>query len=259
MRKPVRIDFLLLFAVLFLVFLYGPVLLLPAFSFNDSIYISLPFTGFTFDWYRQMLANTALVEALKNSLKLGLVVSLVSTLLGGLAAKAVTRQRLPGKAPATALIMLPMVIPPIIIGIALLVLALRVFGLPLSLWTIGAGHVLLCAPFAMLIMTSRLEGFDRSLEEASTDLGEGSFATFWRVTLPLALPGIVASLLLCLTVSFDEFVLAFFLGGNETTLPIFIFSQLRFPNRLPEVLALGSCILVFSFAVVTFSELFRRR
>jgi spermidine/putrescine transport system permease protein len=109
------------------------------------------------------------------------------------------------------------------------------------------------------VLVSRLEGFDKNLEEASFDLGESGWSTFWRVTFPLALPGIVASLLLCFTISFDEFVLAFFLSGNETTLPIFIFSQLRFPNRLPGVLALGSCILVFSFLIVTLSEWLRRR
>ena len=96
----------------------------------------------------------------------------------------------------------------------------------------------------MLVLISRLEGFDKSLEEASLDLGENAWMTFWRVTFPLAWPGIVSSLLLCFIASFDEFVLAFFLSGNEATLPVFIWSQLRFPARLPGVLALGSCILL---------------
>jgi spermidine/putrescine transport system permease protein len=129
----------------------------------------------------------------------------------------------------------------------------------LSLFTIGASHLLVCVPFSMLVLISRLEGVDKNLEEASLDLGETGWTTFWRVTFPLAMPGIVASLLLSFTTSFDEFLLAFFLAGNETTLPIFIYSQLRFPNRLPSVLALGTCILVVSFLVVTFSEWLRRR
>ncbi len=108
-------------------------------------------------------------------------------------------------------------------------------------------------------MMSRLEGFDRSLEEASLDLGQNRWGTFRRVTLPLALPGIVASFLLSFTVSLDEFVLAFFLAGNETTLPIYIFSQLRFPSRLPDVLALGSCILLGSCVLVLSAEWLRRR
>ena len=111
----------------------------------------------------------------------------------------------------------------------------------------------------MLILVARLEGFDKSLEEASLDLGETAWRTFWRVTFPLALPGVVASLLLTFTISFDEFILAFFLAGSDPTLPIYIWSQLRFPGRLPSVLALGACILVFSFIIVTFAEWVRRR
>jgi len=111
----------------------------------------------------------------------------------------------------------------------------------------------------MLVMISRLEGFDKSFEEASLDLGASAWSTFWRITFPLALPGIVASLLLCFTTSFDEFLLAFFLAGNQATLPLVIFSQLRLPSQLPSVLALGSCILMASFIIVLFSERARRR
>jgi spermidine/putrescine transport system permease protein len=114
-------------------------------------------------------------------------------------------------------------------------------------------------PFSMLVLMARLEGFDRSLEEASEDLGENAWMTFWRVTFPLALPGILASLLMSFTASFDEFVLAFFLGGTDTTLPVYLFSQLRFPQRLPSMLALGSTILAASTVVIVGSELLRRR
>ena len=259
MGKTGRGNLLLVYAVAYLIFLYGPVLLLPLFSFNDSIYIAFPLKGFTLEWYRQMVQNSSLMDALENSVKLGVIVSVISTGLGIFAAKAVTRYDFSGKQPITGLIMLPLVVPSIILGIALLVIARKFLDVQLSLYTIGAGHVLLCVPFAMLVLVSRLEGFDKNLEEASFDLGESAWSTFWRVTFPLALPGVVASLLLCFTISFDEFVLAFFLSGNETTLPVFIFSQLRFPNRLPGVLALGSCILVFSFLVVTLSEWMRRR
>jgi spermidine/putrescine transport system permease protein len=110
----------------------------------------------------------------------------------------------------------------------------------------------------MLVMIPRFEGFDRNLEEASRDLGEGHFMTFMRVVLPLAAPGLLASLMLTFTVSLDEFVLAFFLAGSETTLPIYIWSQLRFPNKLPGVLALATCILAFSSLLVIAAELIRR-
>jgi spermidine/putrescine transport system permease protein len=170
-----------------------------------------------------------------------------------------TRFRMPGQRVAVGAIMLPLVVPSIIFGVALLVILRRFLDVELSLWTIGAGHLLLCVPFSMLVLMARLEGFDRSLEEASNDLGETVWMTFWRVTFPLALPGILASLLMSFTLSFDEFVLAFFLSGTDTTLPVYMFSQLRFPQKLPSMLALGSAILAASMLIIVSSELLRRR
>jgi spermidine/putrescine transport system permease protein len=247
------------YAIFYILFLYGPVLLLPVFSFNDSIFAAFPLKGFTVKWYEEMVENAALMGALGNSLKVGAAVSVISTILGLLAAKSLTRYYLPGRGPVTGLILLPLVVPSIVLGLGLLILVIHVLGVQPSLLTIIAGHVLIAVPFAMLVMISRLEGFDRNLEEASIDLGENAWQTFWRITFPLALPGILASLLLCFTTSFDEFLLAFFLAGNEATLPLFIWGQLRYPNKLPSVMALGSCILAVSFLVVAFSERLRRR
>ena len=115
--------------------------------------------------------------------------------------------------------------------------------MPLSLAAVVLGHLLICVPFAITVLIARFEGFDRNLEEASADLGEDGWMTFWRVTFPLMLPGIVASLLLTFITSFDEFLLAYFLSGTEATLPVYIWGQLRFPERLPMVLALGALIL----------------
>jgi spermidine/putrescine transport system permease protein len=258
MNRP-RLDLLVVYAVFYIAFLYGPVLLLPLFSFNDSIFVAFPLKGFTFEWYRQMANNAALGAALENSLKVGFGVSVISTILGVLAAMALTRYSLPYRGAIMGLIILPLVVPSIILGIALLVLVIKVLDIEPSLYTIGAGHVLVCVPFSMLVMISRLEGFDRSLEEASLDLGESAWMTFWRVTFLLAMPGIVASMLLCFTTSFDEFLLAFFLAGNQATLPLVIFSQLRLPSQLPIVLALGSCILAVSFFIVFLSETLRRQ
>ena len=246
------------YAVLYLAFIYIPVLFLPLFSFNDSIYIAFPLKGFTLEWYGKMANSPGLLAALYNSLKVAAIVSLISTVMATLAAKAVTRYRMPGRGPVVGFIMIPLVIPGIILGIALLVVA-NMSGLGLSLLTIGVGHTLVCVPFAMLVMISRLEGFDKNLEEASLDLGESAWLTFWRVTFPLAIPGLIASLLLSFTISFDEFILAFFLAGTDVTLPVYIWSQLRFPAKLPSVLALGAVILGVSFVVVSFAEWFRRR
>jgi spermidine/putrescine transport system permease protein len=198
-----------------------------------------------------------MLRALKASLQVGAVASIIATILGLLGAKAITRYRMPGQSLVTGTIMLPLFIPEIILGIALLILINRL-SIPLSLYTITIGHVMLCTPFAMAVLSSRLDGFDRSLEEASMDLGETPWMTFWRVTFPLVLPGIVSSLLLSFIVSFDEFLLSFFLQGQQPTLPVFIWSQLRFPNKLPSVLALGALILVVSCALVVLAEWVRQ-
>jgi len=253
-----RVDLLTIYTIVYFMFLYGPVLLLPVFSVNDSIYIAFPLKGFTLASYRSMLGNDDLIQALRASVEVGVSVAIISTVLGLMAAKAVTRPSLPGRQLFTGLIVLPLIFPPLVMAMALLFLLRHVLSLDLSLYTIAAGHVLLCLPFAMLIMVARLEGFDRSLEEASLDLGEGAWRTFWRVTIPLAWPGIVSSLLLCFSASFDEYVFASFLSGDRATLPLFIFSQLRFPQLLPGVLALSTCILAGSVVLVIVSEVIRR-
>lgn len=246
-----------IFAVAYLLFLYVPVLFLPVFSFNDSIFVTFPLKGFTTKWYEQAFADQDMLRALYASLQVGAVASIIATILGLLGAKAVTRYRMPGQAAVTGLIMLPLFIPEIILGIALLILV-NALTIPLSLITITIGHVMLCTPFAMAVLTSRLDGFDKSLEEASMDLGETPWMTFWRVTFPLVAPGIVSSLLLSFIVSFDEFLLSFFLQGQQPTLPVYIWSQLRFPNKLPSVLALGALILIVSCALVVLAEWVRQ-
>ena len=246
------------YAVLFLAFLYVPVLFLPVFSFNDSLYVAFPLKEFTTKWYEQMLANEPMQAALMNSIRVGAATAVIATILGIFGAKAVSRYRIPGRKPVVFTIMLPLVIPGIIMGVALLILVSRL-GIPLSLYTVTLGHILVCVPFSMATLMARFEGFDRSMEEAAADLGDNAWWTFWRVTFPIVLPGILASLLLTFTVSFDEFIMAFFLAGTEPTLPIYIWGQLRFPQKLPGVVALGSIILVASFVVVFFSQWLRGR
>jgi spermidine/putrescine transport system permease protein len=247
---------LLLYAFAYLAFLYVPVLVLPVFSFNDSQFIAFPLTGFTTRWYAALGADGAMLHALVNSLKVGTATALLSTILGLLAARAVTRYRLRGTGAALVFISLPLFIPDIVLGISLLLL-LGVVGLPLSLGAVVVGHLVVCVPFALTVLIARFEGFDRDLEEASADLGEDGWMTFWRVTFPLILPGILASLLLAFITSFDEFLVAYFLSGTEPTLPVYIWGQLRFPERLPVVLALGAIILTTSIALVALAEYVR--
>jgi spermidine/putrescine transport system permease protein len=249
---------LTIFAFAYLAFLYVPVLFLPLFSFNDSIFIKFPLSGFTLKWYEQMLNDRNMLDALGNSLKVGIFAAITATILGLLAAKAITRYAMRGANAALGIIMLPLFIPEIILGISLLIL-FNTVSIPLSLVSVAAGHILLTVPFAMAVLISRMDGFDKSLEEASLDLGESGWSTFWRITFPLVMPGIVSSLLLTFIVSFDEFLIAFFLAGTDSTLPVYIWAQLRFPAKLPGVLALGALILLVSCFLVVFSEWFRRR
>lgn len=243
-NRPLQI-----YAILFLVVLYVPVLFLPLFSFNDSIYVKFPLEGFTLQWYRELMERDAVWAALMNSVNVGITVSIVATGMGIFAAKAITRYRFRGKGPIVIFIMLPLVVPLIIFGVALLVL-LSSLGVPLSLYTVTLGHLILCIPFSTAVLIPRFEGFDASIEEASADLGENAWWTFWRVTFPMILPGVVASLLLCFTVSFDEFIMAFFLSGTDPTLPMYIWGQLRFPQEFPSILALSSMIIAASFVIV---------
>lgn len=238
--------------------LYAPIAVLFLFSLNETQYLAFPIKGLTLDWYRRMAENAGLFAALINSLQVAAVASIAATLLGLLGAKAATRYRFPGRAPSIGLAMAPLVIPEIILGTSLLAYLLAA-GFNLSLGTVMLGHILLCTPFAFSVMASRFAGFDPSLEEASLDLGEPALGTFVRITLPLVAPGIIASLLLCFLISFDEFLIAFFLAGTDQTLPIFMYSQLRFPKKLPEVLALGVCIITASIALLVAAELLRRR
>jgi len=249
---------LMIYAVVYLAFLYLPVALLPMFSFNDSIYIRFPLEGFTTKWYAEMFADKQMHAALRNSIQVGLIASVVATVLGIFGAKAVTRFRIKGVKPVLGVIMLPLVIPPIIMGVALLILLTQA-DIKLSLWTVTLGHILICVPFSIVTLMASFEGFDKSMEEAAADLGDNAWWSFWRVTFPMVFPGILASLLLCFTISFDEFIMAFFLAGTEQTLPIFIYGQLRFPQRLPGVLALGACIITVTFIVVFLAQWLRGR
>jgi spermidine/putrescine transport system permease protein len=256
--KPASFSWLMPYAIAFVVFLYLPVLLLPLFSFNASATPTLPLSGFTFDWYESLAANKPMHSAAWNSLIVGAASAALSTVLGFCAARAMTRHAFAGRNMAAALIMAPLVLPEIIIAISLLIVILAI-GLQLSLMTVIAGHVLVCTPYCVSVMASGFEGFDNSLEEASRDLGETAFGTLRRVTLPVLFPSILSSALVSFTVSLDEFILAFFLSGNDPTLPVYVWGQLRFAAKLPAVLALGSIMLILSLVLVAFAEFFRRR
>ncbi len=257
-RKFLAANWLTGYAALYVVFLYLPILFLPVFSINTAVTPKFPLSGVTFDWYRGLLHTPAMLEAARNSLVVGVSASILATVLGICAARAMTRYRFRGQKAMSGLIMAPLVLPEIIIAVAMLLVLLR-FGLELSLFTVVLGHVLICVPYSITVLVAGFEGFDRSLEEASADLGETAFGTFRRVTLPMVAPAIVSSLIVSFTISLDEFILAFFLSGTEPSLPVYIWGQLRFAAKLPGVLALGTVMLVASILMLTFAEILRRR
>jgi len=251
-------NWLPVYAFLYIGFLYLPVLFLPIFSVNTVATPKFPIQGFTLDWYAGLPNTPALLDAAWNSLVVGVSAAVLSTVLGICAARALTRYRFAGRRPINGLIMAPLVLPEIIIAISMLLVLLSL-GLELSLLTVVLGHVLICVPYSMTVLTSGFEGFDRSLEEASADLGETAFGTFRRVTLPMVAPAIISSLLVAFTISLDDFIIAYFLAGTETTLPVYIWGQLRFAAKLPGVLALGTLLLIGSFLLLSFAEFMRRR
>ena len=258
LRRFFSINWLLVYAVAYMIFLYAPVILLPLFAFNDGTIIAFPLSGYTTKWFVSLWETEALHGAVSNSLLVAVTAALIATTLGACAARAAARYRFPGKQAIVGFIMLPLVLPEIIVAVALLIMLVQL-GLPLSLWTVVAGHVLICTPFAIAILSSAFAGLDQSLEEASLDLGETRWGTFSRVTLPLVLPGGISSLLICFTISLDEFIIAFFLTGTDVTLPVYIWSQLRFPTKLPSVMALGTILLALSVLLLVAAEWFRRR
>ncbi|MFN3647527.1 MAG: ABC transporter permease [Gemmobacter sp.] len=246
------------YALGYLVFLYAPILLLPIFAFNDGTIIAFPLNGFTTRWFAQMFGNPTLALAVKNSLIIAVSAAVLSTCLGIFAARAATRYNFPGKGGIVGLIMLPLVLPEIIVAVSLLGVLLGL-GLSLGIWTVILGHVLICTPYAIAILNSAFQSLDRSLEEAAYDLGESRMSTFRLIILPLVAPGIVSSLLISFTISLDEFIIAFFLAGTEPTLPVYIFSQFRFPAAVPAIMALGTLLVLLSITLLAIAEYFRRR
>jgi spermidine/putrescine transport system permease protein len=246
------------FFALAVVFLYAPILVLLIFSFNKSELPSFPLTGFTLHWYHQFLTNAELRGTLGTSAIVAALSSIGAVLLGTLASLAVARSRFRGKTVITALLLSPLVIPFVVFGISLLLL-FHTLGVPRSILTVVIGHVVISLPYTILVLVPRLEQVDAALEEAAYDLGAGPFGTFRTVTLPLILPAVVSAFLIAFTTSFDEYAVASFVVGTRETFPIYLYSALRFPSQLPQVIAVAVVVMTVSLLVVVGAELGRRR
>jgi spermidine/putrescine transport system permease protein len=245
------------FFALVVLFLYAPIVILLIFSFNKSEIPAFPLSGFTLRWYHQFLSNGELRGALETSAIVAAVSSVGAVALGVLGSLALTRRRFPIKGGITALLLSPLVIPYVVLGISLLLL-FHTLGIPRSLLTVVIGHVVISLPYTILVLVPRLSQVDVSLEEAASDLGAAPLHTFRLVTLPLILPAVFSALLIAFTTSFDEYAVASFVVGSRLTFPIYLYSALRFPTQLPQVIAVAVVVLVLSLLVVIGAEVTRR-
>ena len=237
-----------------LAFLYVPLIALIAFSFNTSKR-NIEWQGFTLKWYAKAFANSSLMEALANSLTIALLATVLSLILGGLAAVLLWRFRFPGKAGLEGTMTLPIVVPEICMGVAMLIF-FNQLGWPSSLpWpfnlsAITIAHTTFCFPFVAMVVRARLASFNRQQEEAAKDLGASEWQAFRDVLLPHMKPGLIAGALLSFTLSLDDFVITFFTSGPETvTFPVKVYAMVRF-SVTPEVNAV-SAILILLTVILT--------
>ena len=245
------------FFALVVVFLYAPIVILLIFSFNNAEVPAFPLSGFTFHWYREFLANADLRGALETSAIIAVLSSMGAVLLGVLASIALVRRQFRAKSAASALLLSPLVIPYVVFGISLLLL-FHTLGLNRSILTVVIGHIVICIPYTILVVMPRLQQIDVSLEEAAYDLGASRLRTFRSITLPLILPAVVSAFLIAFTTSFDEYAVASFVVGTRVTFPIYLYSAMRFPNQLPQVIAVAVVVITVSLFVVLAAELGRR-
>jgi spermidine/putrescine transport system permease protein len=243
-------------------FLYLPVLILVVFSFNASRSVAL-FTGFSTEWYLTLAQNRDLIDAARNSLLVGLITTVVATVVGTLTALAMERYRFKLRTTFDTNLYLPIVIPEIVMGISLLLyfnqalfpLLENTFGVNATtgLHTITIAHIAFDIPFVYVIVRARLADFDRSLEEAAADLGADEWQTFKYVTLPLLMPGIIGGALMAFTLSLDDYLItAFTKGIREQTMPIYIYGLVR-KGVTPEINALSTILLLGSIGLVGLS------
>jgi spermidine/putrescine transport system permease protein len=237
------------YAGLVYVFLFAPIVLLVLFSFNANELGTFPITGWTGKWYSQVFSDPDIQDALRTTLKVGVEVTLISTLVGTTAAFPLVRSRLPFPSAFRVVMTLPIMIPGILIGVSLLILFTSVLHKDLSPQTAVVGQSLYTTPFVLLLVSARLEGFDRSLERAASDLGANTLNRLRYVVLPLIFPAILAGALFAFTLSFDEFVITYFVIGSYNTLPIYIYTQIKY-GITPEVNAIASLVLVTSIALM---------
>jgi spermidine/putrescine transport system permease protein len=242
----------------FVLFLFAPLVVIVIFAFNASPIPVLPITAFSTRWFRQAFADTELTSALVRSIEIGAATGLIATALGIMASLGLSAKRLRLRAVIVAILLLPLVVPYISLAVGLLIL-LNELGLQISLSAVFLGHVVVALPFSILVVLPRLRSLDPSMVEAARDLGAGEVAAFNLVTLPLLVPSLLSSFLICFITSFDEFAIASFLApSGKPTFPVFLYAGSRTPGLLPELIAFGAIIIVVSVALIVMAEGGRR-
>ena len=230
-------------------FLYLPLAIVVVYSFNDSR-LNAEWVGFTLDWYRKLFANDEMLTAAGNSLLIGLVASLVSTVLGTMAGVALHRYRL---RLLPVLVLTPIAIPEILMGVSLLIFFV-LLNFTLGLLSVMLAHIAFCIGFVAIVVRSRLAGMDESLTEAARDCGATPWEAFRYVTLPLIMPGVIAGALMAFTLSIDDFVITFFTAGaGTTTLPLQIYSMIKIAVT-PEVNAVSTLLMLLTLVLIVIAS-----
>lgn len=252
MPKTWRNHVLCAYAMAILAFLYLPLLILALYSFNESR-INAVWSGFTLDWYLSLFKNRRVLEALTNSLIVAFASTIVSTILGTTAAIALNKYQYKYKNVINGLLYLPILIPEIVMGLSLLVLFSQAH-IPLGKTSLILAHITFCVSFVVITVNARLEGMRPELEQAAMDLYATPFQTFRYVTLPLAMPGIVAGALMAFTLSIDDFIISFFVAGpNSTTLPLYIYAMVK-RGISPEINALSTLLMLATIVLVVLAQ-----
>jgi spermidine/putrescine transport system permease protein len=245
------------------IYLYAPIMTLVAFSFNNSRR-NIVWQGFTWHYYVQAWHNDSLIEAFTNSLAIAVTSTLISTVLGALTAVLLWRFRFPGKAAYEGAMALPIVIPEICMGVAMMAFFTRIgwpssLPWPLSLSVITIAHIAFSFPFVAVIVQARLTHFNRDWEDAAKDLGASEWQTFRDILLPFMRPGLIAGALLAFSLSLDDFVITFFTSGPETvTFPVKVYSMVRF-SVTPEVNAASTVLIVITLLLTAIALWLQQR
>lgn len=244
-------------SLLVMIFIYVPIAFIIAYSFNSSR-LAADWSGFTFDWYISLFQNRQVMQALVNTLIVAVVATVFSTLLGTLAALTIRKAGRKMKTGMGGLLYLPIIIPDIIMGLSLLVLFTQ-FHIELGKLTIIIAHITFCISYVYVIVTTRLTGMGGQLEEAAQDLGADAWQTFRHVTLPQIMPGIISGALIAFTMSLDDFMVSFFVSGpNSTTLPIYIYGQVK-RGISPEINALCTILILVSVTLIFLAQFMLNR